>query len=77
MLQAEMRYGSSSGLLTSKLDSGNYGYVYKYDGYGRLVQSAAPTGHLTFLSFNLTKHGGNIKETVTTKLILARKPLIF
>ena len=82
-----MKYGSSSGLLLSKLDTGNYGYVYKYDGYGRLLQTVAPTGHLTFLSFNLTKHGGNIKERYANKLntrwsltflfILTPKKIIF
>ena len=56
----EFHYMSSTGLLESKLDSQNYGYVYKYDNYGRLIQSISPTGEITFLHFNLTSSGGNI-----------------
>ena len=57
---AEFRYVGSTGLLESKLDSQNYGYVFKYDQYGRLGQAVAPTGETTFLTFNLTAQGGNI-----------------
>ena len=56
----EFHYMSSTGLLESKLDAQNYAYVYKYDDYGRLIQSIAPTGEITFLDFNLTSSGGNI-----------------
>ena len=63
---AEFHYVSTTGLLQSKLDSQNYGYMFKYDQYGRLIQSVSPSGEITFLTFNLTSHGGNIQvgETV-------------
>ena len=57
----EFQYISSSGLLLSKLDSQNYGMMFQYDQYGRLVQSVAPTGELTGLAFNLTASGGDIQ----------------
>ena len=59
--QAHFTYASSTGLLQSKLDSQNYGHIFKYDQYGRLIESVSPTGEITFLTFNLTSHGGNIK----------------
>ena len=58
---AHFNYASSTGLLETKLDSQNYGYIFKYDQYGRLIESVSPTGEITFLTFNLTLHGGNIK----------------
>merc|ERR1711892_33755 len=59
--KVEFQYVSSTGLLLSKLDSQNYGYMFEYDQYGRLIQSVSPTGEITSLTFNLTSQGGNIK----------------
>ena len=55
------QYLSTSGLLLSRLDTQNYGLMFEYDQYGRLIQSVAPTGEMTRLTFNLTSSGGNIK----------------
>ena len=62
----QFEYMSSTGLLLSRLDSSDYGLMFDYDQYGRLIQCVAPTGELTRLTFNLTSSGGNIKvgETV-------------
>ena len=57
----QFQYVSSTGLLLSRLDSANYGLMFDYDQYGRLIQAVAPTGELTRLTFNLTSSGGNIK----------------
>ena len=64
--RVEFQYVSATGLLLSRLDSGEYGQMFQYDQYGRLVQSVAPTGELTRLTFNLTSQGGNIRvgETI-------------
>ena len=59
--KVEFQYVSTTGLLLSRLDSQNYGYMFEYDQYGRLVHSVAPTGEITSLAFNLTSQGGNIK----------------
>ena len=61
----EFQYISSSGLLLSKLDSQNYGLMFQYDQYGRLIQSVSPTGEITSLAFNLTASGGDIKAGET------------
>ena len=57
----EFQYVSTSGLMLSRLDNQNYGLMFEYDQYGRLIQAVAPTGELTRLTFNLTASGGNIK----------------
>jgi len=57
---ANFRYDRSSGLLKSKIDSGNLGYLYDYDEFGRLVKAVFPTGEALTLTFNLTLSGAAI-----------------
>ena len=59
--KVEFQYVSTSGLLLSRLDSQDYGHMFEYDQYGRLVHTIGPTGEITSLTFNLTSQGGNIK----------------
>ena len=59
--KVELQYVSTTGLLLSRLDSQDYGYMFEYDRYGRLVHTVSPTGEITSLTFNLTSQGGNIK----------------
>ena len=59
--KVQFQYLGQTGLLLSKLDSQNYGLMFQYDQYGRLIQAVAPTGELTQLTFNLTSAGGDIK----------------
>ena len=57
---AELQYEGSTGLLVSRLDTGNLARRYSYDQYGRLESTVAPTGLLTPLHFNLTGRGAEI-----------------
>ena len=59
--KVEFQYYSSTGLLQGKLVDQNYGFMYKYDEYGRLIQSVSPTGEITYLAFILTSLGGNVR----------------
>ena len=54
----DFNYDQNSGLLESKIDSSNLGYLYRYDPYGRLVGAVLPTGESLSLGFNLTSTDG-------------------
>lgn len=54
------RYLRSTGLLKSKVDSGQMSSVYYFDDYGRLVKAVTPTGEALTFAFNLTAVGACI-----------------
>ena len=51
-------YDRGTGLIESKVDSANLGYVYRYNKFGRLVGAVYPTGEKVDLQFNLTSSDG-------------------
>lgn len=56
-------YHGSTGLLRSKVDSAGRSYVYGFDGYGRLIESVAPSGQVVRLTYNLSVKGASVTIT--------------
>ena len=76
---ANFLYHRSSGLLKSKIDSGNFAYQYDYDEFGRLVKAVFPTGEALELTFNLTTDGASIdvkKKGLPHKVVLVQDDMV-